>query len=61
MICYRCVFLLDLSKKAGFLADSSKQYRNQAKYLNLRTSMAAKIAIVVFVFIFIVFLRFWFF
>lgn len=51
----------NLSKRASILVDSSKMFRKEARFLNLRTSVAAKIAILVFVLIFIVFLRFWFF
>lgn len=53
--------VLDLSIKASNLADGSKVFRKEAHYLNLRTSLAAKIAIGVVVFLFIIFIRFWFF
>ena len=51
----------ELSEKASNLAASSKLFKKEAAYLNLRTSLAAKIAIGVALFLFIVFLRFWFF
>lgn len=51
----------DLSKQASALADGSKRFRKEARRLNLSTSMAAKLAIGAAIFIFIIFIRFWFF
>lgn len=51
----------EISEKASKLAFGSKAYRQSARYLNLRSSLAAKIAIVVVVFLFLVFLRYWLF
>ena len=51
----------ELSDKAGRLALSSKAYRKEARYLNLRSSIAATIAVLVVVFLFFIFLRYWFF
>lgn len=50
-----------LSDKAQRLSVSSKTYRQEARYLNLRASLAAKIAIVVVVLFFLLFLRYWLF
>ena len=50
-----------LSDKAQRLAVSSKKYRQEAHYLNLRASLAAKIAIVVVILFFLIFLRYWLF
>ncbi len=47
-----------LGDKAGRMAEYSKAYRKEAHFLNLRTSLAAKIAIVVVIFIFLIFLRY---
>ncbi len=48
----------DLSDKAGKLVDHSRAYKKQARYLNLRQSLAAKIAIGVVVFLLLIFLRY---
>ena len=48
----------DLSDKAGKLVDHSRAYKKQARYLNLRQSWAAKIAIVVVIFLILIFLRY---
>ena len=47
-----------LGDRADRLAAHSRIYKNEAKYLNLRSSLAAKIAIVVVVFLFLIFLRY---
>ncbi|XP_003385017.2 PREDICTED: vesicle-trafficking protein SEC22b-like [Amphimedon queenslandica] len=51
----------NLSDQANKLVDGSKRFRKEARRLNLSTSMAAKLAIVAAIFIFIIFVRFWFF
>ena len=51
----------EISTKADALAVGSRTFRKQATYLNLRTSLAAKLAIGFVLFLFIVFLKFWFF
>ena len=48
----------DLDKKAGVLATHSRAYKKEARYLNLRQSLAAKIAIGVVVFLILIFLRY---
>ena len=40
---------------------SSQKYRKEAKYLNLRASLMAKIVLVVVILFFLVFLRYWLF
>ena len=50
-----------ISDKALRLKDSSWMYRKEARYLNLRSSLAAKAAIAVVVFLFLIFLRYWLF
>ena len=55
------LFATDLSDKTRTLAMESKVYAKEAKYLNLRTSLAAKAAIVVVFVLILVFLRFWLF
>lgn len=56
-----CLFVTDLADKTRTLAMESKVYAKEAKYLNLRTSLAAKAAIVVVFVLILVFLRFWLF
>ena len=51
----------DLSDKAQRLSMSSQQYRKEARYLNLRASLMAKIVVVVVVLFFLIFLRYWLF
>ena len=51
----------ELGHKAGRLLDQSKLYRKEAGYLNLRASLAAKIAVVVVIFLLLIFLRYWLF
>jgi hypothetical protein len=41
--------------------DQSRHYRKEAGYLNLRASLAAKIAIAVVIFLLLIFLRYWLF
>ena len=72
-LCYSCstlhhqvciVFLFyspEISTKADALVVGSKRFRNQATLLNLRTSLAAKLAIGVVIFLILIFLKFWFF
>lgn len=55
-----CVYLV-LDDKAGRLRDESKRYQNEARFLNLRASVAAKVAVVVVVFLFLIFLRYFLF
>jgi len=50
-----------ISDKAHRLKDSSWMYRKEARYLNLRSSLAAKAAIAVVIFLFLIFLRYWLF
>ena len=54
------LFLVDsvLGDKASRMADYSRAYRKEAHGLNLRTSLAAKVAIVVVIFIFLIFVRY---
>ena len=51
----------DLADKTRTLAMESKVYAKDAKFLNLRTSLAATAAIVVVFVLILVFLRFWLF
>ncbi|XP_065917397.1 vesicle-trafficking protein SEC22b-like [Dysidea avara] len=51
----------DLADKTRTLAVESKMYAKEAKFLNLRTSLAAKAAIVVVIILILIFLRFWLF
>lgn len=55
------IFPPAISDKALRLKDSSWMYRKEARYLNLRSSLAAKAAIAVVVFLFLIFLRYWLF
>ena len=57
-LCIVLLYHLVLGDKAGRMAEYSKAYRKEAHSLNLRTSLAAKIAIVVVIFIFLIFLRY---
>ncbi|CAI8022857.1 Vesicle-trafficking protein SEC22b [Geodia barretti] len=50
-----------LSDKAQKLSISSQRYRKEARYLNLRASLMAKIVVVVVVLFFLIFLRYWLF
>lgn len=48
----------DLSDRAGRLVDHSRAYKKEARYLNLRQSLAAKIAIAIVIFLILIFLRY---
>lgn len=50
-----------LGEKAGELRYQSEKYRKDAKYLNLRSAYAKYAAIGIFVFIFVIYLRYWWF
>lgn len=56
-----CSCVTDLADKTRTLAMESKAYAKEAKFINLRTSLAAKAAIVVVFVLILVFLRFWLF
>lgn len=47
-----------LGDRAEHLAAHSKKYRKEAHFLNLRSSMAAKIAVLVVIFLFLILLRY---
>ena len=48
-----------LDTKASHLSSMSKKYRSEARYLNLRASLAKKVAIVILLVLFILFVRYW--
>ena len=56
-----CSCVTDLEDKARTLATESRAYAEEARFFNLRTSLAAKAAIVVVFVLILVFLRFWLF
>ena len=47
-----------LDDKAGRLRDESKLYQSEARFLNLRASVAAKVAVAVIVFLLLLLLRY---
>lgn len=55
----RGVALSELGNKASDLASLSKKYKDDAHTLNMRSSHVKMIALVVIVFIFIIYFRFW--
>ena len=58
---YKLLYVIDLAHKTRTLAMESKVYVKEAKFLNLRTSLAATAAIVVMFVLILIFLRFWLF
>lgn len=57
----RGVALSELDNKASNLSSLSKKYRSDAKYLNLRSRNAKIAAVLTFVVVFLVYLRYWWF
>ncbi|XP_078493875.1 vesicle-trafficking protein SEC22b [Ciona intestinalis] len=55
----RGVALSDLGDKASNLATMSKKYKQDAHYLNLRSSYAKIAAVVILLLIFIIYIRYW--
>lgn len=52
-------FLTALDSKANNLSSLSKKYRQDAKYLNMRSTYAKLAAVAVFFIMLIVYVRFW--
>ncbi|CAK8673839.1 unnamed protein product [Clavelina lepadiformis] len=55
----RGVALSDLDDKASNLASISKKYKQDAHYLNLRSSYAKIAAVVILLVVFIIYIRYW--
>ena len=52
-------FIVVLDDKAGQLRFQSEKYKKDAKYLNLRTVYAKYAAIGIFLFILVIYIRYW--
>lgn len=57
--CFPFFFLTALDSKANNLSSLSKKYRQDAKYLNMRSTYAKLAAVAVFFIMLIVYVRFW--
>ncbi len=58
---FSCIFYTELDSKASNLSSLSQKYRQDAKYLNLRSRNAKIAAVVTLVVVFLVYLRYWWF